>query len=271
MLKKAIFITIYFLGINYFYCQNIISDTSKYKISYNLIYQQDSTDIYSKREEQMSLLIGQTYSLFQSENNRFNDSIVKSLSINYKNDAQMAVNIALSSRKKTKIKYKIFKSSKEVIVFDKIYTDKFIYKDEDKLVWNITGETEQINNYLCQKATTFFGGRKYTAWFTNKIPINDGPYKFKGLPGLIIKIYDSKKQYIFEFLRFEKNNTKFSFDRENAQKISKVEFFKAYNDFKNNFINQLEQRGISFDESNASKVRESLKKTRNNEIEIKVQ
>ena len=40
-------------------------------------------------------------------------------------------------------------------------------------------------------------GRKWTAWFTTEIPIQDGPYKFRGLPGLIVKIEDETKSHCF--------------------------------------------------------------------------
>lgn len=35
---------------------------------------------------------------------------------------------------------------------------------------------------MTQKATCDFAGRKWIAWFTTEIPIQDGPYKFYGLP-----------------------------------------------------------------------------------------
>ncbi len=42
------------------------------------------------------------------------------------------------------------------------------------------------------------------AWYTTEIPINDGPYKFFGLPGLIIKLYDEKEHYVFEMTKLER-------------------------------------------------------------------
>lgn len=60
--------------------------------------------------------------------------------------------------------------------------------DHPKLKWELMQKVDSINNYNCQYAKTEFRGRKYTACFSNDIKISEGPWKFKGLPGLIIHI-----------------------------------------------------------------------------------
>ncbi len=72
------------------------------------------------------------------------------------------------------------------------------YSEETKFNWKIENEKKKIGEYEAQKATTEFGGRKWTAWFTESIPFPDGPYKFSGLPGLIVKIEDAEKNYSWE-------------------------------------------------------------------------
>ncbi|MEN8898394.1 MAG: GLPGLI family protein [Nonlabens sp.] len=71
------------------------------------------------------------------------------------------------------------------------------YKDERRLItdsvpdinWTIDkNKSKQINGYTCNMATTHFRGRDYEAWFTPEIPITFGPFKFKGLPGLILTL-----------------------------------------------------------------------------------
>jgi GLPGLI family protein len=64
--------------------------------------------------------------------------------------------------------------------------------------WIITEDTLTVLNYLCQKATTSFRGRNYTAWFNIEIPINEGPWKLYGLPGIIMKVEDSDNTYCFQ-------------------------------------------------------------------------
>ena len=69
--------------------------------------------------------------------------------------------------------------------------------------WRILEDTLTINSYLCQKAMCHFRGRDYIAWFAIDIPINNGPWKFGGLPGLILKVYDSQRLYTFECIKVE--------------------------------------------------------------------
>ena len=72
--------------------------------------------------------------------------------------------------------------------------------------WTILNDTLTVNGYLCQKAKCSFRGRHYTAWFTIDIPISNGPWKFGGLPGLILKVYDDNKLYTFECVKIEYGN-----------------------------------------------------------------
>ncbi|MCF6347622.1 MAG: GLPGLI family protein [Flavobacteriaceae bacterium] len=67
----------------------------------------------------------------------------------------------------------------------------FIKEDYYDWKWKLHEETKKIGKFTCQKATIKFRGRNYIAWFTNKIPVPYGPWKFKDLPGLILEVYDT--------------------------------------------------------------------------------
>jgi len=69
------------------------------------------------------------------------------------------------------------------------------YNETARFNWKISNEKAKIGAYNAQKATTEFGGKKWTAWFSSELPFQDGPYKFSGLPGLIVKIEDEGKNY----------------------------------------------------------------------------
>ena len=64
--------------------------------------------------------------------------------------------------------------------------------------WEIHSDTMLFLGYTCQKATCRWRGRDYTAWFTEEIPVSDGPYKFYGLPGLIVSVEDATGEYSWQ-------------------------------------------------------------------------
>lgn len=102
--------------------------------------------------------------------------------------------ISVNRREKQgQVSYKITKQYPEfkTYLFTSISTDKYKVLEDKKPVWKILPEKQKIGEYDTQKATTSFGGREWTAWFTSDIPFQDGPYKFYGLPGLIVKIEDA--------------------------------------------------------------------------------
>ncbi len=64
-------------------------------------------------------------------------------------------------------------------------------------VWQIQSETKEVMGYSCQLATCDFRGRQWYAWFSPDIPVNEGPWKLFGLPGLVLEAWDSKKHYAY--------------------------------------------------------------------------
>ena len=72
--------------------------------------------------------------------------------------------------------------------------------------WQIESETATICGYECIKATCHWRGRDFTAWFTPDIPVEYGPWKFGGLPGLIMKVSDDDGIYVFEAVAVENGN-----------------------------------------------------------------
>ena len=67
--------------------------------------------------------------------------------------------------------------------------NKYALKDSLNLMnWELKEEFEEILGYKCQAATTEFRGREYKAFFTPELPFSEGPFKFNGLPGMILKV-----------------------------------------------------------------------------------
>ncbi len=114
------------------------------------------------------------------------------------------------------------------------------YTEPLKFNWKIENEKQKIGEYNAQKATTDFGGRKWVAWFSTDLPFQDGPYKFYGLPGLIVKIEDDGQNYSWIL----KGNKKIADYSEKTYvetlmpangdpiNLSKEKFEKTFNDYK---------------------------------------
>lgn len=112
--------------------------------------------------------------------------------------------------------------------------------------WDILPETDSICGYKVQKATTRFGGRCWYAWFAPELPVSVGPWKFFGLPGIILKAYDSQKQFIFDCIQI--SNKKFpiynyivpqkSITKTQWLKFIKRAYENPYTEFGNGGINK---------------------------------
>lgn len=80
-----------------------------------------------------------------------------------------------------------------------IEDDNLMYSEPFPLqTWQIGAETKRICGYECHQATCRWRGRDYVAWFTMEIPVSSGPWKFGGLPGLIMSINDTANDYSWE-------------------------------------------------------------------------
>ena len=76
-------------------------------------------------------------------------------------------------------------------------TDFKYEEDLPEMDWKIQDETDTLLGYMVQKAVCSFRGRDYTAWFAPQLPMQTGPWKFSALPGLILKVEDSRGHYTF--------------------------------------------------------------------------
>lgn len=74
----------------------------------------------------------------------------------------------------------------------------YAYQESEELNWTLLDDTLTITGYLCHKAQTTYGGRTWYAYYTEDIPTTAGPWKLKGLPGLIVKAEDAENIFCFE-------------------------------------------------------------------------
>ena len=89
--------------------------------------------------------------------------------------------------------------------FSQLALDHFTYVDSlPEQSWTLVSGDSIVAGYTCHRAQTHYLGRHYTAWYTEEIPLSYGPYKFRGLPGLIVCIYDADRDHVFTLQGFER-------------------------------------------------------------------
>lgn len=134
-------------------------------------------------------------------------------------------------RSKTYV-YKNYPQGKMTIT-DGISLQAYIYEDElNAQKWEVLDSTKTILDNSCQLAKCTFRDRQWIAWFTSEIPISDGPWKFGGLPGLILEVHDIGKQYHFVMIGIEKKEEPIVFSKtymasKKFEKTKRLKFLKA--------------------------------------------
>lgn len=203
---------IFFLIILSTYFAKFSSQTGRY--IYKTEVNPDTIKLVRSMHELTFLDIKKDRSIFISENKLLKDSLI---SVFRKQQESLTEND--KKRKKGKLDFPQLANGKslqpsffdffieknindkEVSLVENVGTKQISYLEDRKINWEISKDTMDLDGYKTQKATTKFGGRIWTAWFTPDIKISNGPYKFYGLPGLILKLEDETGDYRFIFLK----------------------------------------------------------------------
>ena len=188
-------------------------DTVEYVVMYELTFREDTAHLDCYRTENHMLSIGKKrdVSSFRGYGTyRHNMELKKAGDSGLTEELIKTGRIGkvLSDVPSSAIRCSIFKNmtSKNITTIDHIYMQGMYEYEEsfNAFNWQITDETDTINNYVCQKAICDFGGRTWEAWFTSELPFSDGPYKFCNLPGLILNVADTENHYSWKFLSIER-------------------------------------------------------------------
>ena len=139
-------------------------------------------------------------SYFYSENSLKRDSVMERMRITRNFDRAQMQNL------RSNMNFTIEKNltDQSLMYKSRIGRDQYSYNETPSFGWKILPETVKIGEYDTQKAETNFGGRTWYAWFTQQVPLQDGPYKFSGLPGLIVKVQDTNGDYSFDLMQTKK-------------------------------------------------------------------
>lgn len=177
-----------------------IMDSAYTKISYKLYFIPDLKKKNTIVRNDLVLLIGSRISKFYSM-----EIITPEMAERKKN---LPPDFRLMDDGRGLAATEVFKDliNQNILVTTKVDATSTVYtytENTPAITWTLINENKVINNYPCKKATTTFRGREWVAWYAPTIPINNGPWKFSGLPGLILNICDSTNSYVFECTGFK--------------------------------------------------------------------
>ena len=224
-------------------------DSATIRITYSLNYVPDSAKLQKVMKDRKVLLIGNEWMHFYSYYVHQSDSALTADFDKGKNSAPLKRATDIGGEG-----YEIFTHipARTRTVLEPI-SDLSLYRYEEPAVtpqWIISNDTCRILSYTCLKAATRFRGRDWTVWFTTEIPLNAGPWKLGGLPGLILKAADSKNHYVFECIGIEQlKKTKQPMimlqNSWNYTKCTRAEYRKVQRQFYDNNVNALLSLGFN--------------------------
>ena len=229
------------------------------RIMYEYKFVPDLTKKDSTETELMYLDIRNNGSKFYSRQKFVNDStrdayIQKQISLG-------STNFSYNEGNASKVPYSVTKKypDYQVNLLAPLGQNRFDISDQKKLDWKILPEKKMIDKFEVQKATTDFGGRSWTAWFSQEFPFQDGPYKFHGLPGLILEMEDATGTHVYKFAgskkidEIEKNekDSDFSVGGKTVRigtlaggkplEVTEEQFIKQWKDYKNDPVKDMRQ------------------------------
>ena len=184
------------------------SDKALARVRYSFTHIKDTTEKDKPHTENMLLVIGKNASVYTSYDKiNMELEMRKNLMEQMKSQAGSG-NISIKidktgSKPTTGIDYFYFANENKLFTKERLVTNYLIEEEAPKINWKISKDTASFSGVLCQKATAYFKGRNWIAWFAQDLPFQSGPWKLNGLPGLIVEAYDDKKEVQFQFAGIE--------------------------------------------------------------------
>ena len=223
------------------------ADDFAISVTYDLEYQPDTTRP-NRKKEGFLLLVNPSHSIFLSEHVYLRDSIIALINSG-KSDKSAQELLSYTRRLNSDFDFRIDKKAcNQQTIFDRVYHTIFRYPDLlAELPWRIMPDTMTLSGVKCQRAELTAFGRRWIGWFSDAIPISDGPFRFCGLPGLLVDVYDGNNQFHFSMIAISKQPRKYSFaDLEDVVETKRTDFLRKRKQYRENPIGVAESSGVTF-------------------------
>lgn len=118
-----------------------------------------------------------------------------------------------------------------------------------QIAWQLMSGDTLVNGVACKKAMGRYSGRTYVAWYAESIQLPYGPYIFGGLPGLIMCIYDTKRNWIFTNSGVGPATslaTMYLYADKNREKMDRKKALDSYRNERENPVRVATGRGLLF-------------------------
>jgi GLPGLI family protein len=143
-----------------------------------------------------------------------------------------------------------------LVKYNSYYTEPYPLQQ-----WTMGTETQDILGHRCQKATCHWRGRDFVAWFAPDIPVKAGPWKFGGLPGLILKLQDTAGIYRFEAVQISsKPSPIYKYDFKAYRASTREKVWKMQKTFNENWFKAADYHKASVDAAGNVVVGEAVSK-----------
>lgn len=103
-----------------------------------------------------------------------------------------------------------------------------------EIAWTLTDDTLTVGGYLCQTATCKFRGVEWHVCYTEEIPSSAGPWRLRGLPGLIVKAESEAHTFCLTELRKEASSITAPEHRPDVQRMKYAKLLKHRNEIYGN-------------------------------------
>lgn len=152
-------------------------------------------------------------------------------------------------------------------VYDRIFIDNYKYTEpQPEFSWQLFDDTKTVCGNVCHKAVCDFRGRNWTVWYSD-IPVSEGPWKFCGLPGLILEAEDSTKEISFTAISIRNTTGPLTEERKDFFKTTRERFNKAKQDYMNDPGKVISASSLAPRDANGNKVKLPKSKRFYNPIE----